>query len=81
MQRCLQGCQIMDTHKNLDHRFEQNTGALPTPPTKWINKPDVNPGTNLKQENASSGTYEKQVKKVYQIKTRPQEMTGPVNQQ
>ncbi|XWS58302.1 hypothetical protein CRYUN_Cryun08bG0022500 [Craigia yunnanensis] len=68
--------------QNLDRRSEQNTGALPTPPTKWINyREDVNPGTNLKQENASSGTYKKQVKKVYQIKTRPQEMAGPVNQQ
>ena len=36
MQRCLQRCQILDTYKNLDHRSEQNIGALPTPPTKWI---------------------------------------------
>ncbi|OMO62287.1 Zinc finger, CCHC-type [Corchorus capsularis] len=67
---------------NLGHRSEQNSGALPTPPPKWINYPmNVNTGTNLKQEYASSGAQEKQMKKVYQIKTRPQEMTGPVNQQ
>ncbi|XP_017977359.1 PREDICTED: 5'-3' exoribonuclease 4 isoform X1 [Theobroma cacao] len=68
--------------QNLGHRSEQNSGALPKPPTKWINKPvNVNTGTYLKQENASSVAYEKQMKKVYQIKTRPQEMTGPENQQ
>ncbi|XP_022719209.1 5'-3' exoribonuclease 4 isoform X2 [Durio zibethinus] len=68
--------------QNLDQRSEQNTGALPTPPNKWIIKPvNVNTGTFLRQENASSGAYEKQVKKVYQIKTRPQEMIGPVNHQ
>ncbi|XVE62862.1 hypothetical protein DITRI_Ditri06bG0153900 [Diplodiscus trichospermus] len=68
--------------QNLDNRSEQNAGAPPTPPTKWINKPgNVNTGTYLKQENVSSGAYEKQMKKVYQIKACPQEMTGPVNQQ
>ncbi|XVF31204.1 hypothetical protein REPUB_Repub16aG0125400 [Reevesia pubescens] len=69
--------------QNLDQRSEQNTGALPTPPNKWINKPViVNNGTHLKQEIAlTSGAYEKQMKKVYQIKTRSEEMTSPVNQQ
>ncbi|KAA3472811.1 5'-3' exoribonuclease 4 [Gossypium australe] len=67
--RCLQ---------NLDLLSEQNTGAAPLPPNTWIGKPvNVNPGRRLKQENASSGAYEKQTKKVYQIKTRP----SPENQQ
>ncbi|XVF42121.1 hypothetical protein PTKIN_Ptkin01aG0334700 [Pterospermum kingtungense] len=68
--------------KNLDCRSERNTGAPPKPPTMWINKAEnVNAGTYLKQENASSRAYEKQMKKDDQIKTRPEEMTGPINQQ
>ncbi|KAF5463517.1 hypothetical protein F2P56_019423 [Juglans regia] len=62
---------------NLPNQFMQNTGAPPTPPTKWINKaPAVNGEISTRQqENASWGTYEKQVKKVYQIKNRsPQDM-------
>ncbi|KAK8712632.1 hypothetical protein V6N13_147866 [Hibiscus sabdariffa] len=64
--------------QNLDLRSEKNTGSPPTPPNMWISKP-VNVNTR-KQENASSGANEKQ-KKIYQIKSRPQGVTSPVNQQ
>ncbi|GMI65253.1 ACC INSENSITIVE 1, ETHYLENE INSENSITIVE 5, EXORIBONUCLEASE 4, exoribonuclease 4 [Hibiscus trionum] len=62
--------------QNLDLRSEKYTGSPPTPPNTWISKA-VNVNTR-KQENASSGANEKQ-KKVYQIKSRPQGVTGPEN--
>ncbi|KAE8729703.1 5'-3' exoribonuclease 4 [Hibiscus syriacus] len=65
--------------QNLDLRSENNTGTSPTPPNMQISKP-VNVNAR-KQEKASSGANEKQKKKVYQIKSRPQGVTGPVNQQ
>lgn len=46
---------------NVRHQHLPNIGPLPSPPSNWINKPTA--GT-------ASG-YEKQVKKVYQVKTRP----------
>ncbi|KAM3705174.1 hypothetical protein ACB098_03G060200 [Castanea mollissima] len=62
---------------NLPNQFVENMGAPPTPPPKWINKaPAANGGMHIRQqETASWGTCEKQVKKVYQVKTRsPQDM-------
>jgi len=62
---------------NLPNQFVENMGAPPTPPPKWINKaPAANGGMHIRQqETASWGTSEKQVKKVYQVKTRsPQDM-------
>ncbi|KAM4108603.1 hypothetical protein ACB094_03G056900 [Castanea mollissima] len=57
---------------NLPNQFVENMGAPPTPPPKWINKaPAANGGMHIRQqETASWGTCEKQVKKVYQVKTR-----------
>lgn len=63
---------------NLPNHFMQNMeGAPPTPPMKWTNKASAANGViyTRQQENASWGTYEKQAKKVYQIKTRiPQDI-------
>ncbi|CAN6582082.1 unnamed protein product [Malus baccata var. baccata] len=65
---------------NHKHQFVQNTGALPSPPTKWITKePTGNGGLHVrKQETGYGGAYEQQqVKKVYQVKTRaPQDMSN-----
>uniref|UniRef100_A0A2N9HAK1 Uncharacterized protein n=2 Tax=Fagus sylvatica TaxID=28930 RepID=A0A2N9HAK1_FAGSY len=60
------------------NQFVENMGAPPTPPPKWINKaPAANGGMYIRpQETASWVTSEKQVKKVYQVKTRsPQDMS------
>lgn len=64
------------------NQFVQNMGAPPIPPPKWINRaPAANGGMyNRQQETASSGIYEKQVKKVYQVKTRsPNDMSDSGN--
>jgi hypothetical protein len=64
------------------NKFVQNMGTPPTPPHKWINRaPAANGGMyNRQQETASSGIYEKQVKKVYQVKTRsPNDMSDSGN--
>ncbi|KAE8734687.1 Detected protein of confused Function [Hibiscus syriacus] len=65
--------------QNLD-LWSENTGTPPTPPNTRISKP-VSVNNTRKQENTSSGAYEKQKKKVYQIKSRPRGVTAPVNQQ
>lgn len=62
---------------NLPNNLVQNMGAPPIPPPKWINKaPTANGAIYCRQqETASWGTQEKQVKKVYQVKTRsPQDI-------
>ncbi|KAL0005674.1 hypothetical protein SO802_013235 [Lithocarpus litseifolius] len=62
---------------NLPNQFVENMGAPPKPPPKWINKaPAANGGMHIRQqETASWGTSEKQVKKVYLVKTRsPQDV-------
>ncbi|XP_024187352.1 5'-3' exoribonuclease 4 isoform X2 [Rosa chinensis] len=58
---------------NPHQQFVQNMGALPPPPTKWINKEfGANGGIyGRHQETGYGGPYEQQVKKVYQVKTRP----------
>ncbi|GLT90518.1 hypothetical protein SLE2022_084460 [Rubroshorea leprosula] len=65
------------------HQVVQGMGRLPSPPTKWTNRTDSgNAGIDYKQETMYGGAYEKQVKKVYQVKTQvPQGMTDPENQQ
>lgn len=69
---------------NLQQQFVQNMGALPSPPTKWINKESTaNGGLYLRQQEPGyGGAYEQQqVKKVYQVKTRPpQDISDPGNQ-
>ncbi|KAK9292256.1 hypothetical protein L1049_020220 [Liquidambar formosana] len=62
---------------NLHNQFVQNVGPLPAPPPKWINKPAAVNGSTYhrQQDTASVGSYEKQVRQVYQVKTR-----GPQNQ-
>ncbi|XP_038704124.1 5'-3' exoribonuclease 4 isoform X2 [Tripterygium wilfordii] len=61
---------------NIQQPFAQDIGPLPSPPAKWINKATSGSAS-------SSGAYEKQVKKVYQVKTQvPQEASSdryPVN--
>lgn len=53
------------------NQFVQNVGPPPIPPPKWINRAPASNGLhNRQQETASSGIYDKQVKKVYQVKTR-----------
>ncbi|KAG6701862.1 hypothetical protein I3842_07G007200 [Carya illinoinensis] len=67
---------------NLPNQLVQNVGAPPTPPPNWINKvPTANgPIYTRQQENESWGTYEKPVKKVYQVKTCiPQDMSDSGN--
>ncbi|KAK3009578.1 hypothetical protein RJ639_014266 [Escallonia herrerae] len=48
--------QVLNTH----HQFVQNVGPPPSPPTRWISKFSA----------GNSGMNEKQVKKVYQVKSR-----------
>ncbi|KAK2991443.1 hypothetical protein RJ640_028526 [Escallonia rubra] len=45
---------------NTRHQFVQNAGPPPSPPTRWISK----------LSGGNSGMNEKQVKKVYQVKSR-----------
>ncbi|XP_057962612.1 5'-3' exoribonuclease 4 [Malania oleifera] len=52
---------------NLRPQLVQNTSPLPSPPPKWINRSTGSAGMYFRPETASN---EKQVKKVYQIKTR-----------
>lgn len=65
---------------NLHHQFEQNLGPLPSPPSKWINKAAMgDAGMCFRQETTPRGANEKQVKQVYQVKTRAaQETSDPV---
>ena len=60
---------------NMQHQFVQNMGP-PIPPPKWITKaPDTNGVYTRHQEVGLGGAYDKQIKKVYQIRTRqPQDM-------
>ncbi|XP_027114413.1 5'-3' exoribonuclease 4 isoform X1 [Coffea arabica] len=53
---------------NTGHIHVQNVSPLPSPPSKWISKPAA--GT-------ASG-YEKQVKKVYQVKSRPSQNSSDI---
>lgn len=53
---------------NMRHYCVQNFSPLPPPPSKWISKPVA--GT-------PSG-YEKQVKKVYQVKSRPSQNSSDI---
>ena len=54
---------------NMSHQFLQNTGVLPAPPPKWIDKTvTTNGGMHIGQREAIS--HDKQMRKVYQIKTR-----------
>lgn len=50
---------------NTRQQFMENIGALPSPPTKWISRPST--GTSA----ATGFDKQVQVKKIYQIKTRP----------
>ncbi|KAF3454359.1 hypothetical protein FNV43_RR04806 [Rhamnella rubrinervis] len=65
---------------NLQQQFAQNMGPLPSPPPKWINKAVAENGGMCirQQETPSGGAYEKQVKKVYQAKTRVPQDTSDV---
>lgn len=59
----------------LQHQYVQNIGP-PIPPPKWITKaPTVN-GVHTRHQEAAYGiAYDKQMKKVYQVKTRhPQDV-------
>lgn len=68
---------------NLQQQFVQNMGPLPSPPPKWINKAvAANGGMCIGQpETTPGGTYDKQVKKVYQAKTRAPQETPDVGDQ
>ncbi|KAL6132590.1 hypothetical protein ACLB2K_064830 [Fragaria x ananassa] len=69
---------------NPHSQFVQNTGALPVPPPKWINKESSANGGfyGRQQEPGFGGPYEQQVKKVYQVKARaPQDLSNSGNQQ
>ncbi|KAI4350037.1 hypothetical protein L6164_010564 [Bauhinia variegata] len=61
---------------NLSQHFVQNIGP-PIPPPKWITKEPAMNGMYVRhQEGGFGGVYDKQVKKVYQVKTRhPQDMS------
>lgn len=56
---------------NMQYPFEQSLGP-PTPPTDWIssNMLGGNAGMYTRRETSGKGASEKQVKQVYQIKTR-----------
>ncbi|KAL1350558.1 hypothetical protein AAHE18_06G032900 [Arachis hypogaea] len=55
---------------NMQQQFVQNIGP-PIPPPKWITKgPDTNGVYARHQEVGFGGSYDKQMKKVYQIRTR-----------
>lgn len=62
--------------QNLHSQFEQNTGPLPTPPNKWINKAAGDAGMQFRQQTVLRGVNEKQVKQVYQVKTRTDQETS-----
>lgn len=68
---------------NMQQQFAQNTVPLPSPPPKWINKSvAANGGMSIRQqETTSGGTYEKQMKKVYQAKTRVPQNTSEIEDQ
>lgn len=53
-------------------QFMQNMGPLPSPPPQWINRAvTANGGMYVGQlETTSGGQFEKQGKKIYQVKTR-----------
>ncbi|KAL6008139.1 5'-3' exoribonuclease 4 [Asimina triloba] len=54
------------------HQHVRNTPPPPRPPTDWIDKPvSGNMGNYYWQESAPPGGYERQVRKVYQPRTRP----------
>ncbi|XP_057499865.1 5'-3' exoribonuclease 4-like [Actinidia eriantha] len=57
---------------NIRNQFVQNVSPFPSPTPKWITRPSVgNTGTYYKQQQKSpAATYEKQVKRVYQAKSR-----------
>ncbi|CAN4106405.1 unnamed protein product [Withania somnifera] len=62
--------QLSDVHAP---PFTQNVGYLPSPPLQWINKP-ARGATSVyikHQETSKEIGYDKQVKQVYQIKSRP----------
>lgn len=56
----------------------QNVGLPPPPPTKWIKKASAGNGVHREQQGAvAGGALEKQLKTVYQVKTRvSNEMSG-----
>lgn len=62
--------QLSDVHPP---PFTQNVGPLPSPPLQWINKPARGAtAMYIKHQETSTGMgYDKQVKQVYQIKSRP----------
>eukprot|EP00257_Ricinus_communis_P024550 XP_025011964.1 5'-3' exoribonuclease 4 isoform X2 [Ricinus communis] len=64
---------------SLQQQFEQNLGALPSPPAKWIGKAtDTDAEMYFRQETMLRGANEKQAKQIYQVKTRAaQEMSNP----
>lgn len=69
---------------NMSHQFLQNMGALPAPPSNWIDKTvTTNGGMYVRQqETISGGAHEKQTKKVYQVKTRvSQDLSDPGDQE
>jgi 5'-3' exoribonuclease 2 len=67
---------------NLQNQAGQNTGLLSSPPTNWINKTAAgNTGMYFKQESTSIRPNEKQVKQVYQVKTRVAQETPDIQAQ
>ncbi|KDP23624.1 hypothetical protein JCGZ_23457 [Jatropha curcas] len=61
---------------NLPNQFEQNLGPLPSPPTNWIGKGAGDADMYFRQEAVQRSANEKQVKQVYQIKTRAAQETS-----
>lgn len=50
----------------------QNHGHLPSPPPTWINRPSMGLGGDI-----GTGSYQKQVKNIYTIKTRVSQNSDP----
>ncbi|XP_034706488.1 5'-3' exoribonuclease 4 [Vitis riparia] len=68
---------------NTNNQFVQNKSP-PAPPSKWIERHATgNAGMNVRQQdNVSAGTYEKPIKKVYQVKMQHmQDSSDPGSQQ
>ncbi|XP_043814711.1 5'-3' exoribonuclease 4 isoform X2 [Manihot esculenta] len=66
-------------NSNMRHQVEQNIGPLPSPPTNWILKAAGDTEMYFRQER---GAVEKQMKQVYQVKSRAaQETSNPVAQE
>ncbi|CAK9176210.1 unnamed protein product, partial [Ilex paraguariensis] len=64
---------------NMNHQFDQNIRTPPPPPSEWINKPAAAyNGIYFRQVETSSAVgNEKQVKMVYQVKSRSPNLSHP----